>query len=179
MGDRRVAAALGAAARLAITMQGVFSAAAHAGHCGSQLGLCLSAPPRCAIMASSDCQLEDRVQQGLYDGLASGKVVSTRKDVKSMLKEVGVVWQQQLHCDHVGVHVQNRSGELVGPEHAHDLTAKIHYRGFVWAKTENATCFEASDDDKYLSAMIARNERLSGLSDRTCPYWVGQSPKLY
>ncbi|CAE7536952.1 unnamed protein product [Symbiodinium necroappetens] len=75
-------------------------------------------------------EMDRAIIQGFLQAAEGGKLVQSIDGLHEFLVQHGVAWRQVIHCDHVGVHSQNRDGLGCSSAHVHDLLKSICSIGF-------------------------------------------------
>ena len=114
-------------------------------------------------------EAEARILGIISEANKSGRLASGWEAMKQFLLINDLAYMLQVPPTQVGCALENRSGGLVNPSRAHNLGGKIVSQGFVFAKTKNATAFEAPRDKAEYDLVVAANTKLSKLSEGRCP----------
>ena len=75
-------------------------------------------------------EMDRAIIQGCLQAAEGGKLVQSIDGLHEFLVQHGLAWRQVIHCDHVGVHSQNRDGLGCSSAHVHDLLKSICSIGF-------------------------------------------------
>ena len=67
---------------------------------------------------------------GFLQAAESGKLVQSIDALHGFLLQQNLAWKQTIHCDHVGVHSQNRDGLGCSSSHVHELIKSITSIGY-------------------------------------------------
>ena len=67
---------------------------------------------------------------GFLQAAESGKLVQSIDALHGFLLQQNLAWRQTIHCDHVGVHSQNRDGLGCSSSHVHELIKSITSIGY-------------------------------------------------
>ena len=88
-------------------------------------------------------ELIAKVDTLIEHGLRTGEIVSAWEEIRQVLLDACVAWEQQVPPEHCGIHRQNRSGTLVGGSESHHHGAAILQIGFSWKKASDVTAIQA------------------------------------
>ena len=141
--------------------------------CSSSL---LSVIERCAVsfadlsgvrggMASVSEGLRQQVREILDSAWEGGAIVAAWEQIKQILLDNNLAWEQQIQPEHAATHKSNRSGKGVGTIQSHSHGYDIVQQGFSWHKASDAVAVE----DVGCPVQKAFIEMLTSLSDGMFP----------
>ena len=81
-------------------------------------------------MASVSEGLRQQVREILDSAWEGGAIVAAWEQIKQILLDNNLAWEQQIQPEHVGTHKSNRSGEGVGAIQSHSHGYDIVQQGF-------------------------------------------------
>ncbi|CAE7278603.1 unnamed protein product [Symbiodinium sp. CCMP2456] len=68
--------------------------------------------------------------EGFLKAAEAGKLVQSIDSLHQFLVQQGLAWKQVIHCQHIGVHSENRDGLGCSSSHVHELLTSIASIGF-------------------------------------------------
>ena len=109
-----------------------------------------------------------KVNKLIDTGLRTGEIVSAWEEIRQVLLEASLAWEQQVPPEYVGVHPLDRSGTLVGGSESHHHGAGILAIGFSWKKASDVTAIQSppSPQDQ---EFIAVNKMLVSINSGLIP----------
>ncbi|CAE7534678.1 unnamed protein product [Symbiodinium sp. CCMP2592] len=111
----------------------------------------------------------DRVMiEGFLKAAEAGKLVQSMDSLHQFLVQQGLAWKQVIHCQHIGVHEQNRDGLGCSCSHVHELLTSIATIGFSQQEVKGI-CVEVPSGAEGDSIRDFNEKLIGGSSGKLAP----------
>ncbi|CAE7793648.1 unnamed protein product [Symbiodinium sp. CCMP2456] len=120
-------------------------------------------------------ELASKIEK-LLAAATGGALVRSMEQCYSMLMEAGLLYQQKVHSNFIGVHPSNRDGCGVSAKHVHELLADLV--GLGWSSSEfRGLCVEVSESER--SQVYRWNQELAESSEGRVPGFPSETHLKY
>ena len=109
--------------------------------------------------------VDEKVTKILNDAESDGAIVAAWEELKIILSESELAWEEQTPPERVGCHKLNRSGEGVGAVQSHHHGHDIIQQGWSWRKASDAVAVQHDGDEE----LEEFNKTIVNLSDGMFP----------